>query len=102
MGLGILAESRWPAVAVGQLRLSLAALLSIRSSNPFNIGLRKFGAIVGDRAEIGCNSVISPGSIIGRDTILYPGTSWRGVLPNNSIGKAVAQTLKILPRQTRD
>lgn len=40
-------------------------------------GLRKFGAIIGDRAEIGCNSVLSPGSIIGRDTIIYPNTSWR-------------------------
>ena len=65
-------------------------------------GLKKFGAIVGDRAEIGCNSVISPGSIIGRDTILYPGTSWRGVLPNGSIGKEVPQTLKVIPRQRRD
>lgn len=69
---------------------------------PIKTGLKKFGAIVGDRAEIGCNSVISPGSIIGRDTILYPGTSWRGVLPSNSIGKAVPQTLKVLPRQSRD
>ena len=69
---------------------------------PIVTGLRKFGAIVGDRAEIGCNSVLSPGSIIGRDTILYPGTSWRGVLPANSIGKMGPQTLKVVPRQTRD
>ena len=65
-------------------------------------GLRKFGAIVGDRAEIGCNAVLSPGSIIGRDTIIYPNTSWRGVLPANSIGRVEPQTLKIIPRQTRD
>jgi NDP-sugar pyrophosphorylase family protein len=69
---------------------------------PIKTGLKKFGAIIGDRAEIGCNSVLSPGSIIGRDTILYPNTSWRGVLPANSIGKAVPQTLKIIPRQSRD
>jgi NDP-sugar pyrophosphorylase family protein len=50
-------------------------------------GLRKFGAIIGDRAEIGCNSVLSPGSIIGRDTVLYPGSQWRGVAPENSIVK---------------
>ena len=50
-------------------------------------GLKKFGAIVGDRAEIGCNSVLSPGSIIGRDSIMYPGTQWRGVLAENSIVK---------------
>src|ERR1700687_2493506 len=39
-------------------------------------GLKKFGAIIGDRAEIGCNSVINPGSLIGRHTVLYPGTQW--------------------------
>ena len=50
-------------------------------------GLKKFGAIIGDRAEIGCNSVLSPGSLIGRDTIVYPGTQWRGVAPANSIVK---------------
>jgi UDP-N-acetylglucosamine diphosphorylase / glucose-1-phosphate thymidylyltransferase / UDP-N-acetylgalactosamine diphosphorylase / glucosamine-1-phosphate N-acetyltransferase / galactosamine-1-phosphate N-acetyltransferase len=50
-------------------------------------GLRKFGAIVGDFAEIGCNSVINPGSLIGRRAILYPGTMWRGVVPAATIVK---------------
>ena len=50
-------------------------------------GLKKFGAIVGDGAEIGCNSVLSPGSLIGRRTILYPGLQWKGVAPENSIIK---------------
>ena len=50
-------------------------------------GLRKFGAIVGDRAEIGCNSVLSPGSIIGRDTVLYPGSQWHGCAPEGCIIK---------------
>lgn len=48
-------------------------------------GLKKFGAVIGDRAEIGCNSVLSPGSLIGRDVIMYPGSQWRGVAPENSI-----------------
>ena len=39
-------------------------------------GLRKFGAIVGDRAEIGCDTVISPGSIIGRNSLVSPLTHW--------------------------
>ena len=68
---------------------------------PISTGLKKFGAIVGDRAEIGCNSVLSPGSIIGRDTIIYPGTSWRGVLEANSIAKQMPQTLRVISRQTR-
>ncbi len=50
-------------------------------------GLRKFGAILGDRAEIGCNSVLNPGSVIGRDSVVYPNTSWRGVLPPDHIAK---------------
>jgi UDP-N-acetylglucosamine diphosphorylase / glucose-1-phosphate thymidylyltransferase / UDP-N-acetylgalactosamine diphosphorylase / glucosamine-1-phosphate N-acetyltransferase / galactosamine-1-phosphate N-acetyltransferase len=50
-------------------------------------GLKKFGAILGDRAEIGCNSVLNPGSIIGRDSVLYPGTQWRGVCEASRIVK---------------
>ena len=87
---------------LSNVRLDHAPISVATSEESIDTGLKKFGAIIGDRAEIGCNSVLSPGSIIGRDTIIYPGTSWRGVLPNNSIGKAVPQTLKIIPRQTRD
>ena len=54
---------------------------------PFDTGLRKFGALLGDGAEIGCNSVLNPGSIIGRASVIYPGTNWRGVLPANVIVK---------------
>ena len=48
-------------------------------------GLRKFGAIVGDLSQIGCNSVVFPGSFIGRECIVYPLTSVRGILPERSI-----------------
>jgi acetyltransferase-like isoleucine patch superfamily enzyme len=61
-------------------------------------GLKKFGAIVGDRSEIGCNAVINPGSIIGRDCIIYPGAKFRGVLPANSILK-VRQTTQVMSRR---
>lgn len=60
-------------------------------------GLSKFGAIIGDRSEIGCNAVLSPGSIIGRDCVVYPGTHWRGVLPGNSTAK-LHQQIDIAPR----
>lgn len=50
-------------------------------------GLRKFGAVIGDHVEIGCNSVLSPGSIIGRNSVLYPLSQWRGVLAENQIVK---------------
>lgn len=53
-------------------------------------GLRKFGALIGDEAEIGCNAVLNPGSIIGRRSLVYAGVSWRGILPANSIAKSAS------------
>lgn len=50
--------------------------------------LRKFGAIVGDNAEIGCGSVLCPGTIIGKNTTVYPLTSLRGVTKDNCIVKS--------------
>jgi NDP-sugar pyrophosphorylase family protein len=51
-------------------------------------GLVKFGAILGDGVEIGCNSVCYPGTIIGRGTVIYPLTAVRGLVPADSILKA--------------
>jgi NDP-sugar pyrophosphorylase family protein len=50
-------------------------------------GLRKFGALLGDHADIGCNAVLNPGSIIGRNSVVYPNTNWRGILAANMIAK---------------
>lgn len=50
-------------------------------------GLRKFGAILGDSAEVGCNAVLNPGTILGKDCIVYPLSSVRGYVPENSILK---------------
>jgi UDP-N-acetylglucosamine diphosphorylase / glucose-1-phosphate thymidylyltransferase / UDP-N-acetylgalactosamine diphosphorylase / glucosamine-1-phosphate N-acetyltransferase / galactosamine-1-phosphate N-acetyltransferase len=50
-------------------------------------GLRKFGALLGDFAEVGCNAVLNPGSILGRHALIYPCTNWRGVLGENRIAK---------------
>ena len=61
-------------------------------------GLRKFGAIIGDHAEIGCNSVINPGSVIGRKSIIYPLTNFGGVLPANTILKN-RQQHAVMPRK---
>jgi bifunctional UDP-N-acetylglucosamine pyrophosphorylase / glucosamine-1-phosphate N-acetyltransferase len=57
------------------------------NGRPFDTGLRKFGALVGDSSDIGCNSVLNPGSIIGRGSVIYPNTNWRGILPANMIVK---------------
>lgn len=50
-------------------------------------GLRKFGALIGDYVEIGCNSVLNPGTIIGKNTTIYPLCSIRGYIPENHIYK---------------
>ena len=51
-------------------------------------GLRKFGALIGDRAEVGCNAVLNPGTVVGRESIIYPLSSVRGVVPPRTIFKA--------------
>lgn len=50
-------------------------------------GLKKFGAILGDEVEVGCNSVLNPGSVIGKNTIIYPLSMVRGYVEANSIYK---------------
>ncbi len=57
---------------------------------PFDTGLEKLGALIGDFAEIGCNAVLNPGSMIGRNAIVYPNVNWREVLPENMIAKNAA------------
>jgi NDP-sugar pyrophosphorylase family protein len=54
---------------------------------PFDTGLRKFGALLGDGADVGCNAVLNPGSILGRGAVVYPNVFWRGILPANMIAK---------------
>ncbi len=53
----------------------------------FDTGLRKFGALLGDQSEVGCNAVLNPGSILGRGAVIYPNTNWRGFLGANLIAK---------------
>ena len=50
-------------------------------------GLKKFGAMLGDCVEVGCNSVLNPGTVIGRHTNVYPLSRVRGFIPENSIFK---------------
>lgn len=57
-------------------------------------GLKKLGALVGDYAEIGCNSVLNPGSVIGSRSIVYPLSSVRGFVPPDSIYKNANEIVK--------
>lgn len=50
-------------------------------------GLKKMGAMLGDHVEVGCNSVLNPGTVIGRNSNVYPTSCVRGVIPENSIWK---------------
>ena len=50
-------------------------------------GLKKFGAMVGDFVEVGCNSVLNPGTVVGRNSNIYPLSCVRGVVPGDSIWK---------------
>ncbi len=54
---------------------------------PHETGRKKFGAILGDNVEVGCNSVLNPGTVVGRRSNIYPTSSVRGVIPADSIYK---------------
>lgn len=63
-------------------------LICIRTpSEVIQTGLQQIGAILGDRVEVGCNAVLNPGCIIGRDSNIYPLSSVRGIVFENSIYK---------------
>jgi NDP-sugar pyrophosphorylase family protein len=85
-------------VILSNVKLDRSEITIAVAGSHLPTGLRKFGAIVGDRSEIGCNSVVNPGSIIGRSTIVYPGTLWRGIAPADSVIKTV-QTHAIIARR---
>ena len=61
-------------------------------------GLRKLGALVGEDSEVGCNSVLNPGVIIGKRSLIYPSMSFDGVLGSDSIA-AVKQSIRIVKRR---
>ena len=56
-------------------------------SEQMETGLKKFGAMLGDCVEVGCNSVLNPGTVIGRNTNIYPTSCVRGTVPANCIWK---------------
>jgi len=62
-------------------------LVVIHGDTNIETGIKKVGAFLGDYAEIGCNSVLNPGTVIGRHSNVYPLSSVRGVVPANSIYK---------------
>lgn len=59
----------------------------VNGNEKIDTGLRKFSAVVADHAEVGCNAVLGPGSIVGRNSVVYPLAFFRGVLKDNKIYK---------------
>ncbi|MBQ9493453.1 MAG: UDP-N-acetylglucosamine pyrophosphorylase [Oscillibacter sp.] len=62
-------------------------LVTVKTDPPMETGLKKFGAILGDCVEVGCNSVLNPGCVLGRRVSVYPVSCVRGVIPADSIVK---------------
>lgn len=58
-------------------------------------GIKKFGAMLGDNVEVGCNSVLNPGTVIGRNSRVYPTSCVRGVVPENHIWKVDGTVVEI-------
>ena len=63
------------------------SLVVIKCEPPMETGIKKVGAMLGDFVEVGCNSVLNPGTVIGRHSNVYPTSCVRGVIPANSIYK---------------
>ncbi|HEY3760899.1 MAG TPA: UDP-N-acetylglucosamine diphosphorylase [Verrucomicrobiae bacterium] len=74
-------------VKISNIKLMSGNVTVEMNGAPHDTGLRKFGALLGDGAEAGCNAVLNPGSIIGRGAIIYPNVFWRGILSANMIAK---------------
>jgi len=74
-------------VTLSNLKITKGNVEIVTDEKRIDTGLRKFGAIIGDAAEVGCHCVLNPGSILGRGAILYAGISWRGVCPPDTVVK---------------
>ena len=72
-----------------------SSLVTVKDGNArMETGLRKFGAMLGDFVEVGCNSVLNPGTVVGKHSNIYPTSCVRGVVPENSIWKTGGVVVK--------
>lgn len=73
-------------VICSNLRLDQAeVMLQLSDGSRISSGLRKLGALIGDAAEVGCNTVLNPGSILGKQAVVTPSISFRGMLAANTM-----------------
>ena len=85
-------------VICSNLRLDQGEVVLRLPAGAVATGLRKFGAILGDKAEVGCNSVLNPGTLLGPRALIAPCTSFGGYLAANTIGRA-RQTITTVARR---
>ena len=69
-------------------------LVNIGNKEKLETGLKKVGAMLADHVEVGCNSVLNPGTVVGRGTQIYPVSCVRGVIPSDSIYKNPKEIVK--------
>ncbi len=74
-------------VKISNLKVTRTRVVVKVNGQHYETGLRKFGAILGDEVEIGCNSVLNPGTLVGKRTLAYANLSLAGYYPPNSIIK---------------
>jgi NDP-sugar pyrophosphorylase family protein len=74
-------------VKISNVKLSAGTVQVEHDGVRIDTGLRKFGALIGDGCDVGCNAVLNPGSVLGRGSIIYPNVNWRGVLRSGQIAK---------------
>lgn len=85
-------------VVLSNLRLDRKPIVVHADGVAYETGLRKFGAILGDDAEVGCNAVLNPGSILGKRSLVMPTLAFSGTLPANTLAK-VRTAVSFLPRR---
>lgn len=76
---------------------STASPIRVASEHFRAANRRKLGALIGDRAQLGCSAVVCPGSVIGRESIIYPLSLVRGGVPSRSIYKSDSSVVPIEP-----
>ncbi len=69
-------------------------LVVVKGEEKYETGLKKFGAMLGDNVEVGCGSILNPGSVIGRNVNIYPLSSVRGVIPSGTIYKKAGEVVE--------
>lgn len=69
-------------------------LVVVKGEEKYETGLKKFGAMLGDHVEVGCGSILNPGTVIGKNSNIYPLSSVRGVVKENSIYKKAGEVVE--------